>query len=320
MARWTIKGLQDGVDYAMHGIRLVLQNPNLRTHKYLRIVLYLSALSFIIYLVSNVLVGIVLFIAQIAIWLTSSKDEIHMAELITTTRQNIRDVIVMVPLVGLMLMRYVYPKPLDDLFMESLRYIDSQHPDRAPYAPAFQKRNYRKEIWPQMKGYMKRMWKNLRLGLVIYALSFMPIVGPYVFPAAAAYATYRSLGNTQAVVVGICFLFLPQGATKTLVRALIGMRTLMRELLEPYFARMGMSHKEKLRWFSGRKDVLFGFSAIAYILVRIPFVGVIGYGISQAAAAYMLTAVIDPPPAEDAKQSEQQQHIDQLNISEKKAN
>jgi uncharacterized protein involved in cysteine biosynthesis len=55
---------------------------------------------------------------------------------------------------------------------------------------------------------------------------------------------------------------------------------------------MHFSHKEKLKWFSGRKDVLFGFSAIAYLLIRVPFVGFVGYGVAQAAAAYMLTTVV----------------------------
>lgn len=110
-----------------------------------------------------------------------------------------------------------------------------------------------------------------------------------------AYTTYKALGKTQGIAVGICFFFLPRWATMKLVRALIGMRSLMRELLAPYFVRMRMSHREKRRWFSGRKDVLFGFSGIAYIIIRLPIVGIIGYGIAQAAAAYMLTVVTEPP-------------------------
>jgi uncharacterized protein involved in cysteine biosynthesis len=86
-----------------------------------------------------------------------------------------------------------------------------------------------------------------------------------------------------------------------LVRALIGMRTLVRELLAPYFKRMHLTHHEKRRWFSPRKDVLFGFSAIAYLIIRIPVVGIVGYGISQASVAYMLTIVTDPPNIEQQK-------------------
>lgn len=107
-----------------------------------------------------------------------------------------------------------------------------------------------------------------------------------------------------------------------LVRALIGMRSLMRELLAPYFIRMKMSHKEKRRWFSGRKDVLFGFSAIAYIIIRLPIVGILGYGIAQAASAYMLTVVTDPPTREILLRRDSsfttENSIDKLAVPEKK--
>lgn len=132
-----------------------------------------------------------------------------------------------------------------------------------------------------------------------------------------AYTTYKALGKTQAVVVGICFFFLPAWSSRKLIRALIGMRALMRELLAPYFVRMRMSHKEKRQWFSGRKDVLFGFSAIAYLIIRIPFIGVIGYGIAQAASAYMLTVVTDPPTKELFKKrlDENGDSVDKLEVT-----
>jgi hypothetical protein len=101
-----------------------------------------------------------------------------------------------------------------------------------------------------------------------------------------------------------------------LVRALLGMRALMRELLEPYFSKMNMTHKEKKKWFSGRKDVLFGFSAIAYIMIRLPVIGILGYGIAQASAAYMLTIVTAPPNIE--KKKLQQKEDKEMTVSEPK--
>jgi uncharacterized protein involved in cysteine biosynthesis len=133
-----------------------------------------------------------------------------------------------------------------------------------------------------------------------------------------AYTSYKALGKTQGIAVGICFFFLPRWATMKLVRALIGMRSLMRELLEPYFVRMRMSHKEKRRWFSGRKDILFGFSAIAYIIIRLPILGIVGYGVAQAAAAYMLTVVTEPPTKEIIRRSSSvESSVDDLSVPEK---
>jgi uncharacterized protein involved in cysteine biosynthesis len=88
----------------------------------------------------------------------------------------------------------------------------------------------------------------------------------------------------------------------------------MRELLEPYFVRMGMSHSEKKRWFKGRSNVLFGFSVIAYLLIRIPYLGFVGYGVAQAAAAYMLTTMVT---ADEINRSSSKLNVESLKIAAK---
>ncbi|KAI8087594.1 uncharacterized protein B0P05DRAFT_505775 [Gilbertella persicaria] len=294
MARWTLIGLKKGAFYAVEGIAIVLQNPNIRKQRFLKIFIYLSVVSFILFGLTNVLIAIPIHIVKGILWLTTDKAD-RAENALESANQFIREVVAYVPLLALLFMQYVYPKPLDDLFMESLRYVDAKNPQRPPYASVLAQQKFKKHFWRDMRDYLFRTWKKLRIGLVLLVLSTLPWVGRFVFPAAGAYTSYRALGKTQAVAVGICFFFLPQWATMKLVRALIGMRSLMRELLAPYFIRMKMSHKEKLRWFSGRKDVLFGFSAIAYLIIRLPFVGIVAYGIAQAASAYMLTVVTDPP-------------------------
>ncbi|CAO3625209.1 unnamed protein product [Cunninghamella echinulata] len=152
-------------------------------------------------------------------------------------------------------------------------------------------------FWQNMKDYLSRSWKKFRIGIILGALSMIPYVGIFVFPAAGAFATFKSLGRTQGIIVGICFLCLPKWVTGFIIRGLLGMRVLMRELLEPYFSRMGMTHKQKRKWFEGRRDILFGFSAIAYLLIQlVPIFNFLAYGIIQAASAYMLVLVTDPPP------------------------
>ncbi|KAI9278771.1 hypothetical protein BDA99DRAFT_554379 [Phascolomyces articulosus] len=315
MAKWTIAGLQQGVEHAVNGIILVARNPSIRQHKFIRIFLYLSIFSFLLFGIARLVISLPVQILRLMLWIVGGPDRLGGTDdILVSVNRNIGDMMSSLPFLVLLFMRYLYPKPLDDLFMESLRFIDSQHPERTPYASSLSKRRYRKEYWINMKGYMKRSWKNLRLGIIIFLLSRLPVVGQFVFPAAGAYATFKSLGQTQGAVVGVCFLFLPRWATISLIKALIGMRALMRELLEPYFVRMGLSHKEKRRWFSGRKDILFGFSAIAYILTRIPVVGFVGFGVAQAAAAYMLTIVTDPPSPNGSPK--QQPSIDSITLSD----
>ncbi|KAL7320325.1 hypothetical protein PS15m_000222 [Mucor circinelloides] len=316
MARWTLTGLQEGMTYAVQGITIVLQNPNIRKERFLKIFIYLSMVSFILLGLTNVLIAIPIHVVRFILWFSSSDKATQADEALESANRFVREIVASVPLLALLFMRYVYPKPLDDLFMESLRYLDSTHPDRAPYASILAQQKFKRRYWADMKDYMLRTWKKVRLGLLLLLLSMIPFVGRFVFPAAGAYTTYKALGKTQGIVVGICFFFLPRWATMKLVRALIGMRSLMRELLAPYFVRMRMSHREKRRWFSGRKDILFGFSGIAYIIIRLPIVGIIGYGIAQAAAAYMLTVVTEPPSKDifTKKLDEHENSVDNLKV------
>ncbi|KAI8645149.1 hypothetical protein BD408DRAFT_412330 [Parasitella parasitica] len=314
MARWTLTGLQEGITYAVQGIAIVIQNPSIRQQRFLKTFIYLSMLSFILLGLTNVLIATPIHVFRFILWFSTNDKASQADRALESANRFVRELVASVPLLALLFMRYVYPKPLDDLFMESLRYLDSIHPDRAPYASILAQQRFKRRYWVDMRDYLSRTWKKVRLGLLLLLLSMIPFVGKFVFPAAGAYTTYKALGKTQGIAVGICFFFLPRWATMKLVRALIGMRSLMRELLAPYFVRMRMSHREKRRWFSGRKDVLFGFSGIAYIIIRLPIVGIIGYGIAQAASAYMLTVVTEPPSRDifTKKLDEHENSVDDL--------
>ena len=185
MARWTIAGLQQGVEHAVNGIIMVAKNPSIRQHKFIRIFLYLSIFSFLLFGVARLVITLPVHILRFILWIVGGHDRLGGTDdILISVNRNIGEMMSSLPFLVLLFMRYLYPKPLDDLFMESLRFIDSQHPERSPYASSLSKRRYRKEYWNNMKGYMKRSWKNLRLGIVILLLSRLPVVGQFVFPAA----------------------------------------------------------------------------------------------------------------------------------------
>lgn len=79
-------------------------------------------------------------------------------------------------------------------------------------------------------------------------------------------------------------------------------RSLMRELLVPYFARIQFTQHEKKHWFRSREGVLFGFGLGFYFLVRVPLLGVLIYGIAEASTAYLVTKITDPPPPPNESQ------------------
>jgi hypothetical protein len=184
MARWTVHGLQEGVVYAIEGIQIVLKNPNIRRERFLKIFIYLSIISFILLGLTNVLIAIPIHIVRFILWLSTSDKASQADEALESVNRFVREVVASVPLLALLFMRYIYPKPLDDLFMESLRYLDATHPNRDPYASILAEQKFKRKYWVDMKDYMMRTWKKARWGLLLFVLSFIPFVGQFVFPLA----------------------------------------------------------------------------------------------------------------------------------------
>jgi len=75
----------------------------------------------------------------------------------------------------------------------------------------------------------------------------------------------------------------------------------MARLLEPYFHRVRFDKQQKRIWFIERSGVLFGFSAAFAIMVKIPLLGVLIYGIAEASTAYLITKITEPPPPPSEK-------------------
>ncbi|POS87156.1 hypothetical protein EPUL_003522 [Erysiphe pulchra] len=80
--------------------------------------------------------------------------------------------------------------------------------------------------------------------------------------------------------------------------------------LEPYFCRIRFTKAQKRNWFHDREGLLFGFGIGFYLLIRIPFLGVLIYGIAEASTAYLITKITDPPPPPDQSEgfAANQQH------------
>jgi hypothetical protein len=82
----------------------------------------------------------------------------------------------------------------------------------------------------------------------------------------------------------------------TFLQTYFSSRSLMRHLLEPYFRRIRFSKQQKKVWFIDRSGVLFGFSVAFTIMVKVPLLGVLIYGIAEASTAYLITKITEPPP------------------------
>ncbi|RKF63262.1 putative transmembrane protein [Erysiphe neolycopersici] len=156
---------------------------------------------------------------------------------------------------------------------------------------------------------------------MIFMLSYTPIIGRFVLPGASFYTFQKVIGLAPASLIFGVSVFLPRTFLVVFLQSYFASRNLMRELLEPYFCRLRFTKAQKKNWFHDREGLLFGFGVGFYLLIRIPFLGVLIYGIAEASTAYLITKITDPPPPPDQREefAVTQQHwtnkIDFLKLS-----
>lgn len=203
--------------------------------------------------------------------------------------------------------------PADDTrFMMSLQWVDityvNKHRDenadslRSMYYPnlkLYENHGEGRSSGNPVDGiyhFIYRFAKKGAISLAVFGCSYLPLVGWMVLPAASFYTFKKSVGMGPASVIFGAGIFLPRRYLVVFLQTYFASRSLMRELLEPYFSRVKFSKEQKSKWFKSREGVLFGFGLGFYLLVKVPLVGVLIYGIAEASTAFLVTKVTDPPP------------------------
>jgi hypothetical protein len=195
---WRPEGILHGIQYAIEGSLIVVQNPKLKKERYLKIFGYLILVSLTLFTISKVLIVFPLQILRLIAFMISVPghyDNTKVDTFLLTLERYIREGLVSLPFLALFFMRYLYPKPIDRLFMESLRYVDTQTGER-PYAPALAARSFKINYWANLRQYLIRYFKKGRIGIVVYLLSLLPIIGRFVLPAAGS-TIHFGLGTAQ---------------------------------------------------------------------------------------------------------------------------
>lgn len=80
-------------------------------------------------------------------------------------------------------------------------------------------------------AYLMRFGRRAGISLAIYALSFVPVVGRLVLPAASFYTFNRAVGPIPALVVFGGGIFLPRRYLVVFLQTYFSSRSLMRELV-----------------------------------------------------------------------------------------
>ncbi|KAG0320462.1 hypothetical protein BGZ99_004494 [Dissophora globulifera] len=317
-----------GVRLALEGCFIALTNPNFKNGHLYRTLFRLLLFTLVAHLVTQIL-----FFLPLAVIGSVLRVAGHAADSDTSESQRgleifsnkAHELMSSIPLLGLLFLRYMYPQPLDDIFVDALQYSDyllAQEHDhakleqarnptavdpalpsiyvmdhRGPFTPALLSYPYKVQTWQEMWRYMRRTWKRLKWALLFLVLSWVPVIGRFAFPVASFLSTIQSIGSKPlAVVFAIASFMLPRSISIYFLKGFFGCRALTRELLDPYFIRIGINHYQKRKWFNYRKSVLLGFGVVFYVGCSIPIIGVAVYGLAQASSAFVLQSLADPPP------------------------
>ena len=159
-------------------------------------------------------------------------DEIHFPD----TRSYVRD-----------LRLKTVASPHQSRFMDSLKWVDQTYIEkhksedrrtlRAMYYPNLQLYSAhgdvsrRKSPKDAALAFFMRYGRRAAISLLLYILSFLPVVGRFVLPAASFYALNKALGPVPASIIFGSGVFVPRRYLVVFLQSYFSSRSLMRELV-----------------------------------------------------------------------------------------
>jgi len=204
----------------------------------------------------------------------------------------------------LLVIRYIFPKYLDELFFESfigypLEYKKGEAPsmellNALNYAQQLSKRKPNRNYIVLFYNYCKRILKKLVKGSFIYLLICIPFVGKFITPGMLIMALNQFMPVIYSCGIGIltvCNATAKKVVTAILFNCIFGVRAMNREILEPFFCRVKMSSQEKSVWFRTYEPLLFGFMGLFYVLFIQPWYGPLFFVFAQGAIPTLLVEI-----------------------------
>ncbi|GAB1317230.1 hypothetical protein MFIFM68171_07440 [Madurella fahalii] len=312
ISHFDLNAVIRGIQLTLVGAHRALQNPGIFTSQHYK----QAAIAVAAGIVIRLLIAIPIFGIKVLLWTASlvfPLDRVSWDDTLVNGLGFVEEHVLQVPLFLMTLMRYITPT-LDDLFMDSLRWVDQTYVQKHKHDP--DPSQLRAMYYPQLRMYTrtadgsthtsstaesitKFLYRFARKGLIslaVFAASYLPYVGRLVLPAASFWTFKSAVGLGPASLIFGTGVLLPRRYLVIFLQSYFASRSLVRELLEPYFARVRFTKEEKRKWFRSREGLLFGFGIGFYVLLRVPLLGVLIYGIAEASTAYLITKVSDPPP------------------------
>ncbi|EAQ92153.1 hypothetical protein CHGG_00388 [Chaetomium globosum CBS 148.51] len=308
VSNFSINAIIRGMQLTLVGAHRALQSRRMFTSKHYK----QAAIAVAVGIAIRLLIALPIFGIKVLLWFLSlvfPLDRVSWDDSLVNGLSFIEEHVLQAPLFFMSLMRYITPT-LDELEID-VAYVRKHQGDgaqsslRATYSLNLRKyrvtdgRTNSTSAAESATLFLYRFARRSALSLAVFAASYIPYVGRLVLPAASFWTFNKAVGLGPASVIFGGGLFLPRRYLVIFLQSYFGSRSLMRELLEPYFARIKFTPKEKRKWFRSREGVLFGFGIAFFVLLRVPLLGVLIYGIAEASTAYLITKVTDPPPSPD---------------------
>lgn len=235
-----------GVTAAFRGLGGALKNPDVRrTYGYLVTAIYVTTLVLDVLGIWGVWV---ITEAHDAGWLTD-------VMLIILRIAGIAVVLLAAPIVSVFAVNLAVPLLAEKVFYAALGSVNA---DRARELMAREGLGIRAGIGLTIR----RLGAFLLSTLLAFALTFIPVAGPFIGPVAQTYVAARFLGW---------------------------------ELLDPYFDKMQIPLADQRRFLRDHRDAVVGFALPFTFLLAIPILGPLLAGLAQAAAARLVSDVLEAP-------------------------
>lgn len=153
--------------------------------------------------------------------------------------------VLQIPFFLMSFMRYLSPA-MDHMFMDSLAWVDQTYitkhkgdnPDdlRAMYYPNLKlydgdKTREKRSPYDAAMAFFMRFGRKAALSLAVYILSFTPVVGRFVLPAASFYTFNKAVGTPAAVIIFGSGIFVPKRYMVMFLQSYFSSRSLMRDLV-----------------------------------------------------------------------------------------
>jgi len=107
-----------------------------------------------------------------------------------------------------------------------------QYPNHGPGAQKGQK----KKPMDAVLAFLLRFGRRAGISLAVYLLSFLPVVGRFVLPAASFYTFKNAVGTQPAIVIFATGVVVPKRYLVMFLQSYFSSRSLMRELVRRFFS------------------------------------------------------------------------------------